>query len=374
MSASQTQTGSGIRNLASIATLLLGAILLLGGAKPAKPPVWAIVIHGGAGTIQHGQMDAATEKAYRNKLREALDTGAAVLNAGGSSLDAVEATIRLMEDSPLFNAGKGAVFTAAGTNEMDASIMDGRDLDAGAVAGVKAVKHPISAARAVMIHSPHVMLSGEGADSFAAAQGLEIVSPEYFWTKRRWEDYERRKKEIEKEEDAKEGGENPKSESPENEKAAAARDRDHRGTVGCVALDKNGHIAAGTSTGGMTMKMWGRIGDSPIIGAGTYADDNTCGVSCTGHGEFFIRNAVAYDITALMKYKGLSLEDAAQSVVNHKLKDQGAAGGIIALDEGGNISMVFNTPGMYRGFAKADGQEAVFLYGDGDEPAEKGEK
>ncbi len=310
----------------------------------AERPAWVLVIHGGAGTIRPDKIDQQTEEAYRSKLRQVLATGAAVLDRGGSSLDAVEAVIREMEDSPLFNAGKGAVFTAAGTNEMDASIMDGRTLEAGAVAGVKTVRHPISAARAVMERSPHVMLAGEGADSFAAAEGLEIVSPDYFWIERRWKDYLRRKQEME-EERGMDGGEG-----------------EEHGTVGCVALDRNGNIAAGTSTGGMTMKMWGRIGDSPIIGAGTYADNASCGVSCTGHGEYFIRNAVAYDITALMKYKGLPLEQAAQNVVNGKLKKQGAAGGVIALDRQGNVSMVFNTPGMYRGFLKEGGEPRVFLF------------
>ncbi len=317
------------------------------GSAPSARPGWALVIHGGAGTIVPDAMSEEDEAAYRRKLREVLDLGAAMLEDGRSSLDAVEAVIRAMEDCPLFNAGKGAVFTAAGTNEMDASIMDGRTLDAGAVAGVKTVKHPISAARAVMGHSPHVMLAGEGADSFAAEQGLEIVPPDYFWTERRWKDYLRRKEESEKESREEGSGSN-----------------DEHGTVGCVALDRNGDIAAGTSTGGMTMKMWGRIGDSPIIGAGTYADNASCGVSCTGHGEYFIRNAVAYDITALMKYRGLRLEEATRSVVLGKLKDQGAAGGVIALDREGHVSMVFNTAGMFRGFITADGTAQVFLFGE----------
>ena len=383
MKASEKSSGTRVGMWIALALVLHGAILLSPApswAAEARPEVhlgWALVIHGGAGTILPDKMDAGTEAAYRKKLLEAVHTGAAVLEAGGSSLDAVEATIRLMEDSSLFNAGKGAVFTAAGKNEMDASIMDGRDLDAGAVAGVKTVKHPISAARAVMARSPHVMLAGDGADAFARAQGLEIVPPKYFWTQRRWDDFQLRKKEMEKEKEEEarkesESGERQEGSSGEKKGNDSTPGDGHLGTVGCVALDRDGNIAAGTSTGGMTMKMWGRIGDSPIIGAGTYADNHTCGVSCTGHGEFFIRNAVAYDITALMKYKNLSLEKAAQRVVNHELKDQHAAGGMVALDKQGNISMVFNTAGMYRGFAKEDGTEAVFLFRgeDGDGAAE----
>jgi len=291
-------------------------------------------------------MTPEREQAYREALDEALTKGEAILAEGGSSLDAVEAVIRLMEDSPLFNAGRGAVFTAAGVNEMDASIMDGHGRDAGAVAGVKTVRHPISAARAVMEQSPHVMLAGEGAETFAAERGLEIVNPEYFRTESRWKSYLKAKKRQEEEQ---------------------AQDPDAKhGTVGCVALDMEGNIAAGTSTGGMTLKNWGRIGDSPVIGAGTYADNRTCGVSATGHGEFFIRNVVAYDIAALMDYAGLSLQEAAQKVVMEKLVDQEATGGIVALDHDGNVAMVFNTEGMYRGFVKASGEREIYIYGPDD--------
>ncbi len=310
-------------------------------ARADDTSTWALVVHGGAGTILRENLDAATEAAFRATLAEALDTGAAILAAGGSSLDAVEATIRIMEDSPLFNAGKGAVFTEAGVNEMDASIMDGRDLDAGAVAGVKTVRNPISAARAVMEKSPHVMMAREGAEAFAAEHGLEMVDPSYFHTERRWQSYLRARQ----------------------KKDEAEADRKH-GTVGCVAVDQQGNIAAGTSTGGMTLKMWGRIGDSPVIGAGTYANNNTCGVSATGHGEFFIRNVVAHDISALMEYAGLTLQQAAEKVVLEKLVAQGATGGIVALDAAGNIAMVFNTPGMYRGFRKADGEGLVAIFGE----------
>jgi len=316
-------------------------VILSPPARAEDAPPWALVIHGGAGTIRRDNLDAETEAAYRAKLTAALDIGAAILADGGSSLDAVEATIRVMEDSPLFNAGKGSVFTEAGVNEMDASIMDGRDGAAGAVAGVKTLRNPISAARAVMEKSPHVMMAREGAEAFAAAQGLAVVDPAYFRTERRWQSYLKAKQ----------------------KRDAANADRKH-GTAGCVALDRQGNIAAGTSTGGMTLKMWGRIGDSPIIGAGTYADNNTCGVSATGHGEYFIRNVVAYDIAARMAYAGVSLREAAEEVVLKKLVAQGADGGIVALDGEGNIAMVFNTPGMYRGFRKSDGQSLLAIFGD----------
>ncbi len=310
--------------------------------KQIEKPEYAIVIHGGAGTILKKNMTPEKEAAYIEKMQEALNAGEAILKNGGSSLDAVEATIHIMEDSPLFNAGKGAVYTEAGENEMDASIMDGSNLMAGAVAGVKTVKHPISAARMVMEKSKHVMMAREGAEIFAEQQGLEIVDPSYFKSERRWNSYLRMK---------------AKQESKEEE-----ANKKH-GTVGCVALDKKGNIAAGTSTGGMSMKMWGRIGDSPIIGAGTYANNKTCGVSSTGHGEFFIRNVVAYDISALMEYKGWSLEKSANYVVNEKLKSQGGTGGIVSLDKDGNIAMAFNTAGMYRGFIKSTGETEILIYG-----------
>jgi L-asparaginase / beta-aspartyl-peptidase len=304
---------------------------------------FALVIHGGAGVILRENLDTETEQAYRAKLQEALQAGEKILASGGSSLDAVEAVINLMEDCPLFNAGQGAVFTEAGRNEMDASIMTGHDRNAGAVAGVTTVKNPISAARLVMTHSDHVMLAREGAEAFAAEQGLEIVDPKYFHTERRWESYLKIK--------------------AKRESAKSNPDSKH-GTVGCVALDQAGNIAAGTSTGGMTMKKWGRIGDSPVIGAGTFADNRTCGVSATGHGEFFIRNVVAYDIAALMAYKGLPLSEAADRVIKEKLVEQKATGGVVALDRQGNIAMSFNTPGMYRGFLKSNGESGVFIFGD----------
>ena len=314
--------------------------------KPTSSPV-AIVIHGGAGTILKENMDPEIEMAIRAKLKEALSTGYEILEKGGSSLDAVVATIQVMEESYFFNAGKGAVFTNQGKNELDASIMDGHTGGAGAVAGVTTIKSPIAAARAVMERSPHVMMAGEGAALFAAQEGLEIVDPEYFRDEARYQQWLKIK---EREKDNRQGY------------YGALNNDEKFGTVGCVALDKNGNLAAGTSTGGMTNKKYGRIGDSPIIGAGTYADNSTCGVSSTGHGEFFIRNVVAYDIAALMKYKNMTLEDAAHEVVMNKLVKKGGTGGVIAMDAEGNIAMPFNTSGMYRGYMREKNNPLVFIY------------
>jgi len=310
---------------------LMGIIVfaILTGSKDESVE-FSIAIHGGAGTITRKNMTPGKENAYRSKLKETLNVGYSILNKGGTSLDAVEATIRIMENSELFNAGKGAVFTNAGTNELDASIMDGSNLKAGAVARVKTVKNPISAARKVMEETWHVMLSGDGADKFAKEQGLDIVDPNYFYTQRRWDSL--KKIQVEK-----------------------------HGTVGCVALDKHGNLAAGTSTGGLTNKRWGRVGDSPIIGAGTYANNQTCAVSGTGQGEYFIRGNVAYDVSAFMEYKGKSVGEAAQNVIR-KLSDMGGNGGIITMDSKGNISMPFNTAGMYRGFRKAGQAAEIFIY------------
>jgi beta-aspartyl-peptidase (threonine type) len=295
---------------------------------------WAIVIHGGAGGITKENITSEMDKEYRTSLMAALNIGRKILNEGGSALDAVEQTIRTMEDNPLFNAGKGAVFTHEGRNELDAAIMDGSNLAAGAVAGVTDIKNPITAARRVMTNSPHVILAGAGASQFAREQGLEIVTPSYFYTDKRFNELQ----EILK--------------------------KEKNGTVGCCALDKNGNLAAGTSTGGMANKKYNRIGDSPVIGAGTYANNNTCAVSATGHGEFFIRWTVAHDISALMEYKGLTLRDASELVVNDKLVKAGGSGGVICVDRTGNISMPFNSTGMFRGFATADGKEGIFIYKD----------
>jgi beta-aspartyl-peptidase (threonine type) len=295
---------------------------------------WAIVIHGGAGGMTKENLTPDLDKEYRASLQVALTAGKKILSEGGSALDAVEQTIRTMEDNPLFNAGKGAVFTHEGKNELDAAIMDGTNLGAGAVAGVTDIKNPISAARKVMVNSPHVMLSGAGASQFAKEQGLEIVAPSYFYTNKRFNELQELLK------------------------------KEKFGTVGCCALDKNGNLAAGTSTGGMANKRYNRIGDSPIIGAGTYANNSTCAVSGTGHGEYFIRWTVAHDISALMEYKGLNLKEASELVVNDKLVKAGGSGGVICVDKSGNISMPFNSSGMFRGFATADGKEGIFIYKD----------
>jgi L-asparaginase / beta-aspartyl-peptidase len=299
-----------------------------------EKPEWAIAIHGGAGAITREKLPQDTEAEFRAVLQQARDTGAAVLSRGGSALDAVEKTIRIMEDCPLFNAGKGAVFTHEGRNELDASIMDGSNLAAGAVTCVTDIKNPISAARKVMTSSPHVLLAGKGASEFAAENGLEIVEPSYFYTEERYQQLRQ------------------------------MLDKEKHGTVGCVALDKDGNLAAGTSTGGMTNKRYNRIGDTPIIGAGTYANNNTCAVSATGHGEYFIRYTVAHDISALIEYKGISIDSAANLVIRGKLVKAGGTGGVICVDKNGQISMPFNCEGMYRGYSISDGRKGIFIFAD----------
>jgi beta-aspartyl-peptidase (threonine type) len=303
-----------------------------------KTPEYVLVIHGGAGTILRENMTPEQEEQYLSTLRKALGAGDEILRNNGSAISAVMMAVMTMEDSPVFNAGKGSVFNEEGINEMDAAIMDGKTLQAGAVAGVHTIKNPVLAAYAVMTESKHVMLIGEGAEEFAAKQSLTIVDPSYFFTENRWQAFLNAKN---------------KSDSTQNEP---------HGTVGAVALDLQGNVAAATSTGGMTYKMKGRVGDSPIIGAGTYADNATCAVSATGHGEYFITNVVAFDIAALMKYKGLSLQQAADSVVLKKLKAQNADGGIIAVDKDGNFSMTFNTPGMYRGYINSYGMMETKIF------------
>jgi len=311
-----------------------------------EPPAYAIVIHGGAGTILKKNMTSEKEAEYRQALNDALDIGEAILKNGGTSADAVEQTIVFLENNPLFNAGKGAVFTNAEINELDASFMDGKTMNAGAVGGITTVKNPIKAARAVLEKSEHVMLTGKGAEQFAQEQGLEMVDNEYFYTERRFESLQRAKA----------------AESNETGFIFDLEFNDNKfGTVGCVALDNAGNITAGTSTGGMTNKRYNRIGDSPIIGAGTYANNATCGVSSTGHGEYFIRYAVAHDISAMMEYKNVSLQEAAHAVINEKLKAAGGTGGVVALDGKGNIAMPFNTAGMYRGYSKP-GERVVQIY------------
>lgn len=323
---------------------------------------FVLVIHGGAGTILKKNMTPEKEEAYKAKLTEALQTGYDILKSGGTSEDAVVAAIMVMEDSPLFNAGKGSVYTSKETNEMDAAIMDGKTLKAGAVAGVRTIKNPITAARLVKDQSEHVMMVGEGADEFAKKNGAVIVDTSYFFDQNRLNQL-RELKEKEKmilDHDGDQGSVKP--DSSEIEFNVDMNPDKKFGTVGAVALDKEGNLAAGTSTGGMTNKKFGRVGDAPIIGAGTYANNKTCAVSCTGHGEYFIRNVVAYDVSCLMEYKEISLEEAAKEVVNVKLEKQDGRGGLIAVDAKGNFTMPFNTPGMYRGYVKSDGTIHVFIY------------
>lgn len=309
-------------------------------------PQVSLAVHGGI-AAEKRELNDELREVLRADLRRALQAGQAALDKpGGGSLDAVEATIRVLEDSPHFNAGRGAVFTHEGRNELDASIMEGKDKRAGAVASVTILKNPITAARAVMERSKHVLLVGRGAEVFATKAGLEIVDPAYFWTERRWRDIERIwKKEAEGE-----------------KKAAAYIKAEPWSTVGAVALDRAGNLAAGTSTGGMTNKMFGRVGDSPIIGAGTYADNKSCAVSATGHGEFFIRYSVAHDIAALVEYKKLPIEEAASTVILGKLKAAGGEGGVIALDAHGNLAMPYNAVGMYRAYVTRDGKIVVLLH------------
>lgn len=320
-------------------------------SRAAERP-YGLVIHGGAGVIERAAMTPEREAEYRARLAEALHAGYAVLDRGGAALEAVTAAINVMEDSPLFNAGKGAVFNADGICELDASIMDGRTQAAGAIAGVHHIRNPINLARDVMLKSPHVMMAGEGAEKFAQSLGYELVPNEYFQTDWRREQL---KKAQAKEKEGKE------------RTASVSADYFTRtlrwGTVGCVALDKSGNLAAGTSTGGMTNKKFGRVGDAPIIGAGTYANNATCAVSATGWGEFFIRVGVARDIAAQMEYKGMPLRDAAAATIA-KVGALGGDGGVIALDAKGNIAMEFNSPGMYRAVKLSGRPELVAIYGD----------
>ncbi|MCE9669269.1 isoaspartyl peptidase/L-asparaginase [Myxococcus stipitatus] len=324
-------------------------------------PKWGLVIHGGAGVISRENLSAEREGQVRAALEQALRAGHAVLASGGPSLDAVTAAIRVLEDSPYFNAGKGAVFNHDGINELDAAIMDGSTRAAGAVAGLRHVKNPIELARRVMEKSPHVMMIGEGAEAFARAQGVELVDPKYFYTEERWQGLQRA---LEKE---REQTSPPSSLRPGHDPVTG----DHKfGTVGAVALDQAGNLAAGTSTGGMTNKRYGRVGDSPIIGAGTYADPR-CAVSATGHGEYFIRYTVARDICARVEYQGKSLTEAADVVIHDVLVKAGGEGGVIAMDADGHVAMPFNSTGMYRGYIGDDGAPRVAIF---PEPDTRGTK
>ncbi len=298
------------------------------------PPAYAIALHGGAGS-DWLKLDAEGQAATRESLRQALAIGQTILADGGTSLDVVEQVIRHLEDDPLFNAGKGAVFNSAGGHELDASIMDGRDRACGAVAGVKTVKNPVSLARLVMQETRHVLLSGDGADQFAKEKGVDLVDQKYFWTQRRYDAWQRVKQE---------------------------QADDHKGTVGCVALDKHGNLAAGTSTGGLTNKLYGRVGDSPIVGAGTFADNKTCAVSCTGVGENYIRNAIAYDVSARMAYKNQPVEAAVHEILTQTLDaSKNGLGGIIAVTHDGKITMQFNTAAMARASADSTGRIEIAL-------------
>ena len=315
---------------------------LMSGVASASAD-WTLVIHGGAGVIERDRITPEREAVLRAALRSALDAGSAILARGGSALDAVEATIQILEDDPNFNAGRGAVFTAAGTNELDASIMDGSTRAAGAVAGVHATRHPISLARAVMEQSPHVMLAGEGADAFSRAHGLEQVDPSWFRTDERWRQLQELKSQGQ---------------------ARTDFDREVKyGTVGAVARDTAGNLAAGTSTGGLTGKLYGRVGDSPIIGAGTYADNRACAVSATGSGEFYIREGVAHEICARMRFLGEGPQAAADEV-QAETKSLGGDGGVIVVARDGTPAWSFNTPGMYRGLARRGMQPSIAIYGD----------
>ena len=305
---------------------------------------YAIAIHGGAGTLVKGLMTSELEAQYKEALKQARDKGFEILEAGGSALDAVESAVKLLEDSPLFNAGKGSVFTAEGTHEMDAAIMDGKNLEAGAVSLITGIKNPVSLARDVMEKSYHVFLAGDGAMQFAKNQNYSIENPDYFYDEVRYQQWQGIKDT--------EGFQLDHSVKKEGK----------FGTVGAVACDKNGNIAAATSTGGMTNKKWGRVGDSPMIGAGNYANNKTCAVSCTGSGEFFIRGVVAYDVSSLIEHKGLSLKDAASEVIHKRILKINGDGGLIAVDAHGNIAMPFNTEGMYRACKSSNGEEEISIY------------
>lgn len=310
-----------------------------------------LAIHGGAGTIVKEDMTPELEKEYRAGLSLALKTGYDVLEKGGNAIDAVAAAVVILEDDPLFNAGRGAVFTKKGINELDAAIMDGKTLEAGAVAGVRNIRNPVMLAKEVLLHSGHVFLSGKGANDFAIKQGVKLEPDDYFFSQYRYDQW----REIRDSDSY--------TLDHKGDKLVGLMKEKKFGTVGAVACDAHGNIAAATSTGGMTNKQFGRIGDSPMIGTGTYANNNTCAISCTGHGEIFIRAVAAYDISCLMEYKGMSLEEATKEVVFKKLVALNGEGGLIGVDKNGNCSLVFNTLGMYRAFRNSDGEQGIAIYG-----------
>ncbi|MDT0557755.1 isoaspartyl peptidase/L-asparaginase [Ichthyenterobacterium sp. W332] len=320
---------------------------------------FSIAIHGGAGTLVKGMMTPELEARYKQDLKIALNAGYAILKAGESAVDAVEVAVKHLEDSPLFNAGKGSVFTATGSHEMDASIMDGNTLNAGGVSLISGIKNPVSLARDVMEKSEHVFLAGEGAMKFATELNYTLEEDTYFYDKFRHQQW------LEIKDTDNFQLDHSKS-TNENEDSVAEHSRSQKdskfGTVGAVACDQDGNIAAATSTGGMTNKKWGRVGDSPMIGAGNYANNKTCAVSCTGSGEFFIRGVVAYDVSCLMEHKGLTLQQASEEVINKRILEINGDGGLIAVDTQGNIAMPFNTEGMYRAFKTSEGKEEISIY------------
>lgn len=334
--------------------ILLFCLSISATAQMKDSSKYVLVIHGGAGTILRKNMTPEKEQLYRQGLQQALDAGNKILANGGTALDAVEAVVRILEDNPLFNAGKGAVFTNEGKNELDAAIMDGKTLKAGAVASVTHIRNPVSTARKVMEHSEHVMLIGEGAEKFAKQNGAEMVDPSYFFTQERWDALQQAKL-----------ADSLKTHTDSASKKAVRQlnNPDNKyGTVGAVALDKYGNLAAATSTGGMTNKRFGRVGDAPIIGAGTYASNNTCAISGTGWGEFFIRLVMAKSVSDRMELAHQSLDEAAREMILKQLPALGGDGGLIGVDRNGNITMPFCTEGMYRGYVKWNGETAVKIY------------
>ena len=349
-----------------LAGMVAGAVSSLSAQQSSSPAAghWAIQVHGGAGVIQRSAMSPEAEAAYRASLAQAAEAGAKVLDQGGSSLDAVEAAIRILEDDPLFNAGRGAVFTAEGKSELDAAIMDGSNLKAGAVAGVTRTRHPISLARAVMEKSPHVMLIGAGADAFSVQAGLEQVDPSFFFTESRWQSLVNQLKKEGRPAPPRPAGAPPPGPAVPVAQIDESPNGHGYGTVGVVALDRLGNVAAGTSTGGMQGKMPGRVGDSPIIGAGTYASDQSCAVSATGAGEYFIRLGVAREVCNLVAFKGISLQQAADQVIHKELEALHGDGGVIALTPDGQLAWSFNTPGMLRARLREGGKLEIGIYND----------
>ncbi|RYY59154.1 MAG: isoaspartyl peptidase/L-asparaginase [Chitinophagaceae bacterium] len=344
-----------MRTIALVTSLLLLAFHSSSQSAPAPKARYVLVIHGGAGTILKSQMTPEKESAYQSALEQALAAGEKILAAGGRALDAVEASVRVLEDNPLFNAGKGAVFTNAGKNELDAAIMDGSTLKAGAVAGVTTIRNPVSTARAVMERSEHVMLTGKGAEDFAATQGQALVDPSYFYTEARWQSLLKAR-----------SGDSLALMGKDSMKSGLLRqpsNRDYKyGTVGAVALDQQGNLAAATSTGGMTNKKFGRVGDAPIIGAGTYANNNTVAISGTGWGEYYIRLVMAKTISDMMEYGKTDLKTASNEMVMKRLPAMGGDGGLIAVDKDGNIALPFCTEGMYRGYVKQGQKKVIAIY------------